>query len=257
MEYREITPSPQLAAYVECYWSINSTPGNIIMPRPILPDGCADIIFNFGPPLTSRLSTDISVNTKPAFIVGNMTRAVLSAPTDFYKLLAIRFHPGGLRAFVDLPLCEFTDQVVSLDTFCQFRNWQEQLAPAPSLAEQCLILNRLLLQHLAPVYNPGVRQALSIIRQQHGNIRVADLGVKLGVSRKHLERTFKDIVGLTPKQTARIIQFRHMVHRLQYRGEESLLQLATDNGYTDHAHFTKSFKEFAGVTPREFLHAQS
>jgi len=257
MEYREIVPSPHLAAYVECYWCINSAPGNLVMPRPILPDGCADIIFNFGPSITSRDANDVYVNTNPAFIVGNMTRAVLSAPTNYYNLLAIRFHPGGLRAFVDLPLCEFTDQVVSLDSFGQFCEWQEQVAQVSSLTDRCEILNRLLLQHLAPVYSPGVRHALKIIQEQHGNIRVADLGVKLGISQKHLERTFKDIVGLTPKQAARIIQFRHMVRRLQYRGEESLLQLATDSGYTDHAHFTKSFKEFAGVTPREFLHQRA
>ena len=253
MEYREIIPIPQLAPYVECYWSIRTRPDKISVPRPILPDGCADIIFNFGPPIINHHANDTFINTNPAFIVGNMTRAVASQPDGYYNLIAIRFHPGGLRAFVNLPLHELTDRVVSLDTFQNLRYWQEQLAQAQGLAGQCNVLNTLLLQNLSPVYNPAVIQALKILQAYKGNIRIAHLAATIGRSQKHLERTFKDLVGLSPKQTAGIIRFRHVAHLLRHNhDEESLLHLATDNGFTDHAHFTKSFKEFAGVTPQAF-----
>lgn len=253
MEYREMTPIPQLAQYVECYWTIRTRQGKFSAPRPILPDGCADIIFNFGSPIINHSANDTFINTNPAFIVGNMTKAVASQPDGYYNLLAIRFHPGGLRAFVNLPLHELTDQVVSLDTFQSFRHWQEQIAQAKGLVSQCNVLNTLLLQNLSPVYNPAVVQALKILQAYKGNIRISDLAVNIGRSQKHLERTFKDLVGLSPKQTAGIIRFRHIAHLLRHHhGEESLLHLATDNGYTDHAHFTKSFKEFAGVTPQAF-----
>lgn len=257
MHYHEITPPPSLASYVECYWTLRSTPGCPVPARAILPDGCADIIFNFGPPLISKAEKRIHINTNPAFIVGNMTRAVDSQPTDYYNLVAIRFHPGGLRAFVNVPLTTLTDQVVSLHEFRLFSTWQEQLDEISTFQEKCRLLSRLLLENITPVNTPAIRQAIHIIQGHNGSIRMARLARDIGMSQKQLERKFNDIVGLSPKQTARIIQFRRMVHCLHHRGEESLLQLAADNGYTDHAHFTKAFKEFAGVTPRQFLQKDS
>jgi hypothetical protein len=73
--YREIAPSPALAGLVRCYWQIRSADeiGRPVRNR-VLPDGCADIIVNFGRPL---LAAD-AVSRKPAearvtpFVVGAM-----------------------------------------------------------------------------------------------------------------------------------------------------------------------------------------
>ncbi|MEP7219956.1 MAG: DUF6597 domain-containing transcriptional factor, partial [Bacteroidota bacterium] len=42
--YRESPPSPRLAPYVECYWSMRAIPGAAPTPNRVLPDGCVDII---------------------------------------------------------------------------------------------------------------------------------------------------------------------------------------------------------------------
>ena len=47
--YREYRPSPALAPFVECYWSRASLAAGGAPPaHSVLPDGCMDLVFNFG-----------------------------------------------------------------------------------------------------------------------------------------------------------------------------------------------------------------
>jgi hypothetical protein len=49
MRYREFSPIPQLAKFVECFWTLeNDGPSLATEPERILPDGCVELILNFG-----------------------------------------------------------------------------------------------------------------------------------------------------------------------------------------------------------------
>jgi AraC-like DNA-binding protein len=256
MAYLELLPDPRLSSMVECYWAISSSHEETTDFRTILPDGCTDIIFNFGSTLLSRTNNTVEENTLRAFIVGNMTKPVQSRAAQHQDLFAIRFRPGGLYALINEPLDEFTDARVDLQQFPALRNWFEQLQQTDLLTKRYQVLESLLLRHIKPLSMRGIAMSIRKFHQQPGDIRIGDLSRELGISQKQLERQFKTVVGLTPKQMARVIQFRQMVSLLRSKGEDSLLQLAVDGGYSDHAHFTKSFKEFSGITPQQFLHGQ-
>lgn len=255
MIYAEHLPDARLLSYVECYWVLRSAPLEPIGFRRILPDGCADIIFNFNRPLFSRSGTDTSLNSFTSFIVGNMTQPVLSKPEGSYDLFSVRFRPGGLYALMNIPVYQFTDEIASLAYYAPFDTWFEQLAEQPDTTARLRHLDALLLSHLDRSGRiAGIHYALKKISDHRGYFRVAALAKEIGMSQRQLERQFKTVVGLSPKQLARVVQFQNMVGLLKAKGEESLLQLAVDGGYSDHAHFTNSFKEFSGITPQEFLH---
>jgi AraC-like DNA-binding protein len=253
MTYLELPPDPRLVHAIECYWAVRSQASGKVDFRTILPDGCADIIFNFGPPLMSRANGEVYINTYKSFIVGNMTRPVQSGAQQHYDLLGIRFHPGGLHGLIPTPLDEFTDTMADLQYYPSLHHWFERLQEAAGLEKRYHLLNTLLLAQLRPASPKSVTMSLRKLQQHQGNIRIADLSREIGLSQKQLERQFKTVVGVTPKQMARVIQFRHMTTLLRTKGEDSLLQLAVDGGYSDHAHFTKAFKEFSGSTPQQFL----
>lgn len=254
MIYAEHPPDARLLPYVECYWVLHSAPLEPIDFRRILPDGCADIIFNFSRPLFSRSGTETSLNSLSSFIVGNMTQPVFSKPAVSYDLLSVRFRPGGLYALMNIPVDQFTDDIASLTDYPPFGTWFERLAEQSDTTARLRHLDALLLSHLdRNVKIIGIQYALKKISDYRGYFRIAALAKDIGMSQRQLERQFKTVVGLSPKQLARVTQFQNMVSLLKSKGEESLLQLAVDGGYSDHAHFTNSFKEFSGITPQEFL----
>jgi AraC-like DNA-binding protein len=82
---------------------------------------------------------------------------------------------------------------------------------------------------------------------------VYDLSREVGISQKQMERKFVEKVGPTPKQFAQLLKFRKLKERLERHNEESLMDVAFDFGFTDHAHLTKFFKKFGGITPSEFV----
>jgi AraC-like DNA-binding protein len=252
MSYQEFPPDPKLAAYVQCYWAIKIAGNDNNDFRLILPDGCTDVIFNFGDPLVSKSSNVLEVNSLKSFIVGNMTRPILSRSQKHTNILGIRFSAGGLHAVINKLLHEYNDLVAEFD-LSEKDFWFDQLDELPSLQKRIERVNYLLLNHLKPAITKGVSFALNKIESHFGIYRIAGLSSEVGLSQKQLERQFKNFVGLTPKQYSRIIQFQYIQSLLLAKGEESLLKLAVDAGYSDHAHFTKSFKEFSGITPQQFL----
>lgn len=156
---------------------------------------------------------------------------------------------------MNIPVDQFTDDIASLADYAPFDMWFEQLAEQPDTTARLRHLDALLLSHLDRSGRiVGIQYALKKISDHRGYFRIAALAKEIGMSQRQLEREFKTVVGLSPKQLARVVQFQNMVGLLKTKGEESLLQLAVDGGYSDHAHFTNSFKEFSGITPQEFLH---
>jgi Helix-turn-helix domain len=68
-----------------------------------------------------------------------------------------------------------------------------------------------------------------------------------GLSQRSVQRHFANIVGLTPNYLQQIAR-AHQAEQLLQRGQRAAA-VASDLGYTDHAHLTKSLKRILGQTP--------
>jgi AraC-like DNA-binding protein len=97
---------------------------------------------------------------------------------------------------------------------------------------------------------------------------VEELSRNFHVGNRTMERIFKENVGIPPKEFIKIVRFQEVLRRLrQIRppdvsnggmqdgspgvSEESLLRIAFELGYYDHAHLTNEFKKYAGIRPSE------
>ena len=60
-------------------------------------------------------------------------------------------------------------------------------------------------------------------------------------------------IGISPKQLGKVIRLQTALQLLLNRESESLTAIAYESEYYDQAHFIKDFKEFTGVTPKDFL----
>lgn len=251
--YKEIRPHPLLADYVDAYWVSVVTQ---LSRQRILPDACADIIFNISEDIIAAASGEI-IAPNTAFVVGTMTTFRDSLMPAHTRMLGIRFRPGGLNAFTRMPLQLITDEQLSLKEIAA--SWHSRLESLlekeKSLSAKIYCIEKFLLQRL-PGHNIAadkIKHSVSLIQRTHGSIPVATLAAQAFMSLRNFERYFLQSVGVSPKKFSRIVRFMEIKQQLKTSSYTHLLSLALDNGFYDHAHLTREFRLFSGDCPTIFL----
>ena len=248
MRYCEITPKAPLSSFVECFWTLEGdgpTPGD--SPERILPDGCVELILNFGARF-SQHTNGARVIQPRHFLVGQMTGPILISPTGRVELLGVRFHPGGTSAFMRVPMNEVTDHVAELGSLS--RELERELVSVSedlaTLAEKMKAVESVLLSRIRDT--PWSMLLAARIVSSAGLISVDQLALDAGISSRQLERRFMREVGVGPKLLSRILRFQQ-VFRAVERSDSAWASIAIECGYYDQAHLIRDFNQFAQQTP--------
>lgn len=83
------------------------------------------------------------------------------------------------------------------------------------------------------------------------SIEVKDLAGLIGVSVSTLERTFRDLFGITPLAYLTRVRL-HAARRLLLETDLSINEIALETGFYDQSHFTKRFRSHFDRTPSAF-----
>ena len=102
-----------------------------------------------------------------------------------------------------------------------------------------------------------IQKAISIILENKGQTTIAEVRDQVFVAERTFERQFITQVGLSPKQFAKIIQFKSSLQLLNEENYDQLLDVGLDSGFSDQSHFIRSFKKYTGKTPSEFIRQES
>ena len=239
--YLEHRPAADLAPWIECFWTRAPDPGarGVAEPYRILPDGCADILFD----LTEGVE---------AVVVGPMTRALVLPPNLEARMLGVRFHPGAAGAFLPVPLSTLVDERVALDALwpdaAETRDAVAEAGPAGFAIDvfESRLRARLRQGHAPP---PPIRALIATLGAAEEATSVAALAAEAGITRQHLRRVFAQHVGYGPKKLARILRLRRAMGLIAARGGRRLADLALDAGYYDQAHMNADFRDLAGASP--------
>lgn len=257
MRYREFHPQSPLKSVIECLWTLESeTPSP--QPEKILPDGCLELILNFGARFIQHL--DYTTQLQPhTFVAGQLTKPLFIAPTGAVQLIGIRFHPGGTTAFFRLPMHELTDRVVELSAFAS--KFESLLlltcADLPLMHDKLVAVEKLLTQLLLEkTADTRVLQIAARIVSSGGMIPIDTLASDAAISSRQLERRFLAEIGVGPKLLSRILRFQQ-VFRAVDANETSWPLVAVDCGYYDQAHLIRDFRQFAQQTPSVLFAEQS
>jgi AraC-like DNA-binding protein len=95
-----------------------------------------------------------------------------------------------------------------------------------------------------------VVEAIKLIYQSRGTIRIRELNDKLAISQSPFEKRFRKVVGTTPKKFASIVRFNNVLDN--FKEAKSLIEICHENGFFDQAHFSKEFRQFTGDSPERF-----
>jgi AraC-like DNA-binding protein len=262
MRYREFKPSGPLRRFIECFWTLEGSSESggsaAAPPERILPDGCVELIVNFGDRFFQHVDGERQIQPRN-FLVGQMTGPILISPSGTVELLGIRFQPGCTRPFLDSPANELTDHVVELGSLS--RQFEDSLLCA---CEQAVGAERKIAAvdaFLVSRLNDGkfdshlVALAASVV-DRRGLVSVDQLASSAGVSSRQLERRFLQEVGVGPKLLARIVRFQQ-VFRAVDQLNPAWATVAVECGYYDQAHLIRDFNQFAQQTPAVLFASQS
>jgi len=169
-------------------------------------------------------------------------------------MLGAYLEPGATAGLLQVPARELTDRVVRLDDL-----WG---AAGARLAEDVADLNEparvdrfeaALCERLRHARRPpsqvDVIGLARWARQEPAAMSVHRLAAAAGVSRQHLARIFREVIGVSPKRYCRLARFHAA---LAYAGAGSGVQwaeVAAELGYADQSHMIAEFRELSGLTP--------
>jgi transcriptional regulator GlxA family with amidase domain len=95
---------------------------------------------------------------------------------------------------------------------------------------------------------------IQYVEAHHGDIGIEAIARRFGKSRRQLERTFLQVVGVPLKFFCTLSRLRHAAQLIAQPAEHSLTAIASDAGYSDQAHMTRDFRRLAGATPAQLRH---
>jgi len=242
MDFKIYAPPLQLAHLVECFWTIST---RIAVQQVILPEICTSISFDLTPYQEKILVSGVNTSSRNYPVDQNS------------RLLGVTFHTGGLHHFTKIPLIEFKDQAV-LASDCIPRLdvlVLEQMLALELIEQQYNYLEKLILKIYQSNDSTTLPLSLHIanyLKTHQGSTRPKEIAKYFHISLRQLERIFKKEVGIPIKLYTRIVRFQQVIAAIKNTPEKSLLELAFDYGYYDHAHLHNEIKAFSGKLPSAF-----
>jgi AraC-like DNA-binding protein len=97
-----------------------------------------------------------------------------------------------------------------------------------------------------------IRRAINLIQDNPGMVREVDvLAKEVGLSRAHFYRLFERSTRMTPHIYINLLRMELAVKTVVH-GEDSLSEVSDRLGFAAQSHFTRFFRDHAGVNPSEF-----
>lgn len=249
MTFHAFTPDPALRPFISRYWLITGRQ-ELQQPIELLPDGGVSLVLNLGEGInSSRFGTRWC--EEGALIVGAQMRGDTQMLLGKSLLFGITFKPGGFTFFHRYdPMERMVDDVQPFDR-SQFPS------PDAILRHPTAYVDRFYMERLKPP-RFSLMEVVASVEQRLGRVRMDELMHWHCTTARQLERQFKQQLGITPKEFIDLTRFNHAFGVVQREGgSRSLMEIAWDCGYYDHAHLANAFQKHMGRPPSAFVLSDS
>ena len=257
MSYIRHIPSPPLNTFIDYFYYIDGS-----MPyrrEKVLPTGWLDLEVNLGGAIQiydASGSKPIATCVESWWVGVWSTYGTVEWPLNI-QLVGIHFKPGGAYPFLQFPLSELHNKIVSADVI-----WggfavelYERLCAAPSIPARLALFEQLLLTRLydTPHGLNGVRYGVTEIARHNGALSIKALREHMGISQNHLLTQFKRMVGISPKALAQLYRLKLVLRSIDPTHAVDWARIAHQAGYYDQAHFSNDFRAFTGHSPTDYF----
>jgi AraC-like DNA-binding protein len=192
-----------------------------------------------------------------------LSSAGITGISDGYKVFKNSAHIGtvliyftetGFTHFSSYPANELFNLSLSLEDIFggkSISELEERLATANTDKQRINMVEEFLISQMRDVIDDKlIGEAVRLIYQSNGTIRIQELNKKLFISQSPFEKRFRKVVGSSAKKFASIVRFNHIMNN--YNEAKPLTEICYESKFFDQAHFIKNFKQFTGDTPQNF-----
>jgi AraC-like DNA-binding protein len=250
---KSMLPSiPSLTDVIDEVHVVELVPGRSVEQVERLPDGTVSLLFRV-------IKVDAASNPLEGDLIisGPRTHALYKTVPSIPLAIFVRFRPGSAFPIAGVAANELTNRIVSLEELwgSEATRLRDKLLFAPRIDQKLELLRRAFQLRAArnsqPSWAPIARRALHLMTENVRPPRVNELAASIGVSTRHLRRTFTALIGISPKEFARIIRFQRAANAASSKINWSAI--AADAGYYDQAHMISEFRALVGTTPERFM----
>ena len=247
---REHPVAPELAPYVERYWTVRwDRAGAPPYRAEVLSDPAVNLSVEEGS--QPRFGVDL-----PAALVHGVVRRRFAV--DLHgtgAVTAAKFRPGGFPAFAGTPpvrdvVVRLTDEL-PLHTAALVR---DVLAEDDDAARSAVL--DAALRPLAREPAPGYLDLLAVLERMRADRalqRVDQVAADCGLPVRALQRLFTTYVGVGAKAVLARFRLQDAVASIHTGEVGQLAELAAELGWFDQAHFSRDFRAVVGVTPSSYV----
>jgi AraC-like DNA-binding protein len=245
MIYRRYRPRPPLSDFVELLWLFDKPVPSHGSER-VLPTGTVELVINLA---------DRSTDGFEAIVAGPHSRFFVLDTSQPSSVIGAHFKPGGVSAFLGLPVDQLHNLHVPLEALWGRRaaELRERLLATAGVEERLVLLERLLLAQLDRRHSRPAAIGHALTAFGRGLRRIGDVVDETGLSPRRFIRLFSDEVGLTPKAFCRVRRFQDSVALLHGAHDVDWAETAIACGYYDQSHMIHDFQDFAGLSPARYL----
>lgn len=241
MKYKKIKPCKELDPFIHFYWELKGNELERQWER-VFPDGCAGIVVNLGNTcLTDNGS--VSMDFGKTYVVGAMNSFKDSLIDRDTRLMGVCLKPATFANFYNYASQnELTNDTVEFEKYNSFN--VDKILDNPFNYFDHFFSERIKSK------NNQLRSAIDDIHSTNGQISIYELSKRNFTTVRQLERNFKKLIGLSPKEYSNIIRFRNALSLIKNsRQNRSLLDIAFECGYYDHSHLSNEIKRNTGLSP--------
>lgn len=144
-----------------------------------------------------------------------------------------------------------------LDQFCQAIVHESSHLETTDLDSRIQILTRALsIRARTPNKVPDyLSESIDLLDDSKGMLKINELVANTNVSTRQFNRKFLELVGLSPKFYAKVLQMNHALHSMMRDDQAYLADVAQASGFYDQAHLIHVMQDFFSKPPVEFINS--
>jgi len=255
----QVSVTKDLLPYIKHYLFLDNTETAMQKFR-LFSDGNTGLVFSLKSKLISEINKDEVKEYLPAsFLYGQLNGFKNLYSENEITLIIVVFQPNGIHQLLGIPANEFHDAIIPVEDIFN----QEIVELQEKLSEQnnqtrIELLNHFFKSLIASKSASNqfiINHSLNFIINNKGQFSIKQLVEYTGYTERHLERKFKECIGLNPKKFGNVVRLHHFLKLLKNKPNDSnITTICYDAGFSDQSHLIKEFKKHTGITPTEYVY---
>lgn len=243
--YMEFEPCEELKPYIKCFWGSRLPYKERKTDSPVqgivTPDTCMDIIFTID--FTNNQIYDsfcgIDNQTFVTHSINVEERLVSTFAIRFYAWSAVLFSEESMR----------DTKNAFFEAGYHFSKLKREIEPllfdVINIADRIRLAEQFLLSHIhRERENHILMDAVTEILLSKGTMEIGELSREIHTSSRHLERLFRENIGISPKQLSSLVRYQYVWNDVLFQPHFQVLDAVYQYGYTDQSHLLYDFRRF-------------